>query len=532
MPAIKGRNYRNLIIVNICFSALLFVTSNCSAGYGEFQINCPYWYIWFDRAGYVDLTYWYESPRHNTFGGGDHEMMTGDLAAACWYQNINEDNKAEWLTDSFVWPNFGTGTPFRMGNFNVYNDPCNPVWTDPCQPNPSPYNPGTKSDSGWSEVNDIVNGGKLQVKIFYEVVDLGEQDANGVGGSPISFRDANNNPVYVYSERYVLLLTYVFKNPSTTSDINGLEFYQIMHGHPANMYSNLAGCYEAANFTDPLENYTPCDSNHQTGNFKYDITLWNTVPPPYWINHYDWMSFSSTIEPNIVDFNEFQYWYSAMRYDIENRNLNGRTSWQNNDMAGAAKWNLGNLSPGQTKSITLALMYGVGPIQTEPPIPSSDADFNNDGIVNFFDFAVIAKSWKTSTGNADYNDICDLHNDGTIDYKDLDIFCKDWLWQPGQEQSDPLKMMGSGVGQGMTQSLGFTDVRYLTEQPQPVLEPQLQPELQSEPEPQSQYEPSYDTQVLIDWLEELWLTDEEVRSASTEAEWLKFIETVRQTPVE
>jgi hypothetical protein len=47
-----------------------------------------------------------------------------------------------------------------------------------------------KIDSGWSDVND----GKLQVKIYYEVVDLG---ANGY--SLLSFRDPNGNPVYVYS---------------------------------------------------------------------------------------------------------------------------------------------------------------------------------------------------------------------------------------------------------------------------------------------------------------------------------------------
>ena len=285
MPAIKGRNYRNLIIVNICFSALLFVTSNCSAGYGEFQINCPYWYIWFDRAGYVDLTYWYESPRHNTFGGGDHEMMTGDLAAACWYQNINEDNKAEWLTDSFVWPNFGTGTPFRMGNFNVYNDPCNPVWTDPCQPNPSPYNPGTKSDSGWSEVNDIVNGGKLQVKIFYEVVDLGEQDANGVGGSPISFRDANETVAYVNSERWIVFCTYSIKNVSD-SNIYGLEFYQMLCGLYGIAYYSS---YTNENYSDPLASYVPYNSVHQVGNFRYDISQWGYGDPN--TQHVDWIGF-------------------------------------------------------------------------------------------------------------------------------------------------------------------------------------------------------------------------------------------------
>jgi subtilisin family serine protease len=51
-----------------------------------------------------------------------------------------------------------------------------------------------------------------------------------------------------------------------------------------------------------------------------------------------------------------------------------------------------------------------------------------DGIVNFLDFAVFAKSWRTSQGQPGYNDVCDFCDDGVIDYKDLYIFCCDWLW--------------------------------------------------------------------------------------------------------
>jgi hypothetical protein len=328
------------IMVLVCLSPLAFGRD------GEFEINCPYWNIEFDRAGYVDITNWYQSPRHE----GSHEMCTGDIAAACWYQNISTGNEAAWLTDRFVIPTFDTAEHF--GDFDEL---------------PPDHYVNNNANSGWSKIND----GKLQVKIHYEVVDLGEQDVNGVGGSPIAFRDANNTPVFIYSDRYILLMTYKFKNLSQTSDINNLEFYQMMHGHPAYAWNNLYGCYETANFYDPLVNYQPCDSNHQTGNFKYDITSWNG-PQYTGDEHIDWMCFSATIAPASVDFNEFEDTVSAMRTNIENRNLNGRTSWANDDMAGAAKWNIGNLMPGQTKSITLALMYGVGPVQHEPPIPDLD----------------------------------------------------------------------------------------------------------------------------------------------------------------
>lgn len=207
MIASVKKYYRNFCIFIVC-AAVLSIASNGFASSGEFQINCPYWYFDIDRAGYVDYTWYYQSERH---GYGPHEMMTGDWAAACWYQGIKQgSNQAQWLTDSFVYPDFGTGSPFAFGSFSVSNNSCNPVWTDPCQPNPPPYNPGTKSDTGRSDVND----GKLQVKIYYEVADLGQQDINGVGGSPITFRDANTTIAYVNSERWILLCTYSIKNIS------------------------------------------------------------------------------------------------------------------------------------------------------------------------------------------------------------------------------------------------------------------------------------------------------------------------------
>ncbi|MFA5293871.1 MAG: right-handed parallel beta-helix repeat-containing protein [Phycisphaerae bacterium] len=317
----------------------------------------------------MDITEWYPSERHEY---GPHEMTTGDIAAAVYYQNINYNNEAEWLTDYFRIPTFNTGSPFVFNwSHNESNSICNPVWTDQYQP--TGYIPGTGyysisstgNDTAWSSLDD----GKLAVTVYYEVVDLGEQDANGVGGSPITFRDPNGTPVFCYSERYVLLLTYKFKNLSTTSDVNGLEFYQMLHGHPAFQTYNTHGMYETANFYDSLSNYLPCDSNHQVGNFRYDITLWNSGDPQ--TEHVDWMSISSTIEPVDYGFNYFgdYNYYLYMGADIKSRNLNDVNNLYGNEVAGAMKWYIGNLGPLETKSITLALMYGVGPIQHTPPIP-------------------------------------------------------------------------------------------------------------------------------------------------------------------
>ncbi len=198
------------LFVNILFPSL------ASAEQVEFTLSCPYWEIEYDRAGYVDITNWHTSPRHPF---AVHEMMTGDWAAAVYYDGINQDNKSEWLTNQFEVPTFYTGSPFS-GSFNVpdneafsiSNDPCNPVW-DFNQPSDPPYS-SIQKDSGWSKVDD---DNKLEVTIHYEVVDLGEY-----GWSPLSFTDANGTD-YMRSERYVILQTYVFKNIHATEDINDLE---------------------------------------------------------------------------------------------------------------------------------------------------------------------------------------------------------------------------------------------------------------------------------------------------------------------
>jgi uncharacterized repeat protein (TIGR01451 family) len=353
----------------IAFSlfAIIFSYQNVFAADYEFELNSPYWYILFNRAGYIDITDYWSSPRHPD---GPHEMCTGDIAGAAWYQNISTGNQAAWLVNHFVIPTFSPTTPFIMRNFDVFNDLYNPIWDDPCQPtdyyDPS-YSGYQNGDTAWSTIDD----GKLQIKIHYEAVDLGEQDANGTGGSPIAFRDVNDNPVFVYSERYILLLTYVFKNLSQTSDINGLEFSQMMHGHPTGSYPIYTnGMYETANFYDSLENYAPYDSNHQTGNFKYDITLWNSGNPE--TEHVDWMSFSSTLEPVAVDFNTFTGQGVGMEYNIIHRDLKGYIELAQYELAGAAKWNLGTLGTSDsnnTKKITIAIMYGCGPIQHDQPIP-------------------------------------------------------------------------------------------------------------------------------------------------------------------
>jgi len=137
----------------------------------------------------------------------------------------------------------------------------------------------------------------------------------------------------------------------------------------------------------------------------------------------------------------------------------------------------------------------------------SPADFDKDEFVNFIDYAMFANAWQSSTGQPYYNDIFDLADNNSIDYNDLALFCKDWLWVASWTQSMESMMMGLGMGQ----SVSFTEGVYTS----PPVE-----------QKQSEQINQLDIEEMLKWLAEVWL-DPEVQEAIDEAEWLKFIESLK-----
>ena len=137
----------------------------------------------------------------------------------------------------------------------------------------------------------------------------------------------------------------------------------------------------------------------------------------------------------------------------------------------------------------------------------SPADFNLDEIVNFFDYALFADAWQATSGGPDYNDIYDLTDSNCIDCNDLAVFCEDWLWQPAWGKTFVF------VGRGMGGGFGFGGGNYPTAEARPAVSAITEADIDE----------------LVRWLEELWLTNEEVRKTNSEAEWLSFIETVEKS---
>jgi hypothetical protein len=61
--------------------------------------------------------------------------------------------------------------------------------------------------------------------------------------------------------------------------------------------------------------------------------------------------------------------------------------------------------------------------------PSVDGDFDDDGDVDFKDFAVLAVAWLSQAGQPNWNADCNISipKDNIIDEYDLKVFCDNWL---------------------------------------------------------------------------------------------------------
>jgi parallel beta-helix repeat protein len=141
----------------------------------------------------------------------------------------------------------------------------------------------------------------------------------------------------------------------------------------------------------------------------------------------------------------------------------------------------------------------------------SPADFDKNKKVDFVDYAMFAKAWRTTPNDInDYDDMFDLADNDAIDYNDLALFCKDWLWEAGWTKSFACGM-GRGMGGMALESQQMMEASY-------PAEPKTQP-VQTEPP---------DPEEVLKWLEELWLTNELLRKMITEDEWLKFIEAIKE----
>jgi DNA-binding beta-propeller fold protein YncE len=115
---------------------------------------------------------------------------------------------------------------------------------------------------------------------------------------------------------------------------------------------------------------------------------------------------------------------------------------------------------------------------------SNEADFNNDGIVNYIDFAKFGAAWLDKPGDPNWEEgKYDLNGDGIIvDVNDLVIFAEEWLWMScdGMKGIGMMEMM-MGMGGGMGKMAGGESmlmVEQKTESQQSYSEPSVEEQIE------------------------------------------------------
>jgi hypothetical protein len=62
-------------------------------------------------------------------------------------------------------------------------------------------------------------------------------------------------------------------------------------------------------------------------------------------------------------------------------------------------------------------------------IKAVDEDINNDGYVDFKDWALLANKWLMDCSGPDWCGGCDLNKSGKVDLDDMEMFTQYWLWE-------------------------------------------------------------------------------------------------------
>jgi len=178
----------------------------------------------------------------------------------------------------------------------------------------------------------------------------------------------------------------------------------------------------------------------------------------------------------------------------------------------------------------------------------SPADFDEDGTVNFIDYAILAAAWQSEPNDGNYDEDCDLEDNNSIDYNDLALFCEDWLWQAGWEEEMQWMMMGGGgMGFGLESIILESSKTALTSDRDALMLSTASESLEARPErlvakSQKFYDitpattisgrrktleiEKIDIKKILKWLDDIWL-NEEVRKVITEDEWREFVEAVK-----
>ncbi len=140
-------------------------------------------------------------------------------------------------------------------------------------------------------------------------------------------------------------------------------------------------------------------------------------------------------------------------------------------------------------------------------VPSRD--FNDDGVVNIADHAVLASYWLVEDCNEpNWCDNTDINTDGYVDFDDLALFADYWLWGVPQTPVIPVIVEYQNVTFSIVDADGLSVMQEST---------------------QAQAPQKLSLDEMVARLEEIWLADDGIQEIISEDRWQEFINKVKES---
>jgi hypothetical protein len=283
----------------------------------------PNWYITITNFGYSD---WMISPH-------GHEQLSGEWGAAVIYDEISI-GEAMWLEPNWIYPDWTSNSEFEVITyFTSWDDGTNPV---------------VGRDTG----QGVISNGQVEITI-----DCTMREGRALAGLTPGVDELDN----ILSHWYVMLETYTVRN-ITAETLHNVALFQLMHGQPNDDYGpNNYGVY------DPTP-YSHADDNF--GEYHYDITLFS--PDANWYEFMDdIVGFSGAVQPDAWGLGEFpdhvgEPGPTSLHHLVEADALPFGSVMGPCEVAGAMKWVLGDLGPGEEAARTVLFFTAHSPAGLPP----------------------------------------------------------------------------------------------------------------------------------------------------------------------
>jgi hypothetical protein len=308
-----------------------------AGGQTSLTLANPHWNITLTDAGYSDFLL------DNTPGFEGREYLCGEWGAAVGFRFVNGAAvPPQWLERNFVFPDWVNGSTFHVA---------------------TPLAQTGLNADGLPVAQSVITNAHLEVTLRHEMLDT-------VVGTPMGTTPASaaNTGAFLDSDRYVLKQTATIRNTSELA-ITNLQFFQFLHG-----LSSQRGVYDDRRYGGSLSNFQhdvtlagvdawAVGAGSSPSGLEDYISFHATQAPSAWeIGHYG-------IEGNGVDAHSIGKPSDGVHLSIENNwQTPPYSTRQGTDdfaparrwVAGAQRWDLGAVGPGQSASLDIILSLRTG----------------------------------------------------------------------------------------------------------------------------------------------------------------------------